>query len=244
MREREELGDELESRLLHADPHRNGQVVLAGAPLSRATRAMVLLHGRGASAQDILSLGHLLLQPPMANSPLAFNQTESADTALVAPQAAGRAWYPQSFLAPISSNEPWLSSALAKIANILESLEASGLKSHQVILCGFSQGACLAMEFAARHPARYASVLAFTGGLIGSTEPDRSPQAALPLPLDGVPVFLSSGDPDPHVPWARVQYTAMQMKQMGAAVTLHRYPGKSHSVSPEEVLAAQQLLAL
>ena len=180
-------------------------------------------NGRGASAADILSLASPLERPGLA---------------YLAPQAVGHAWYPQSFLAPREQNEPWLSSALERIEQVVRLIESAGLARAQMVLCGFSQGACLASEFVASHPARYAGVIAFTGGLVGPLESD----LRHPGDLDGTPVVLSSGDPDPHVPWVRVQETAEELTRMGAQVTAKRYPGRPHTITGEEIRDARMLL--
>lgn len=217
-------GNVREVQSLAAGPHANQPLLFAGTPLARATGAILLLHGRGASAEDILDLGEGLAGP---------------DVALAAPQAAGHTWYPYSFLAPRRENEPYLSSALARIEAAVNEIEAAGVPAEKIALCGFSQGACLATEFVARHPRRYAALIAFTGGLIG---PPGAP-LAVDGPLDGLPVLFSSGEPDPHVPWARVEQSADLLREAGAAVTLNRYPGRPHTVLPEEVANARKLLA-
>ena len=204
--------------------HRQSQVIFAGTPLPHAQFAIVLLHGRGASAADILSLG-----PGLA---------PDGGVAFAAPEAVGNSWYPQSFMAPIAHNEPWLSSAIERIAALVAQIEQSGIARERIVLAGFSQGACLSSEFAARHQARYAAVLAFTGGLVGPPEQDLHH----PGTLAGTPVLLSSGDPDPHVPWSRVAATAEQLRRMGAVVTTNRYPGRPHTVLAEELAAARSLL--
>jgi phospholipase/carboxylesterase len=206
------------------DPHAADSVLQAGASLETADLAMVLLHGRGGSAEDILQLGSALHLP---------------NVAYVAPQAAGHTWYPLSFLAPRNANEPYLSSALAKIESVVYNLEQSGLGRERIVVAGFSQGACLATEFVASHPARYGSLIAFTGGLIG---PPGSLQSSPPGELKGTPALLCSGDPDPHVPWARVEESAAILSAMGAAVTTKRYPGRPHTVTQEELELARNLL--
>ncbi len=200
-------------------------IVQAGTPLKQAAGALILLHGRGGSAEDMLSLGEAL-----ADSRLA----------LLAPQAPGHTWYPYSFLAPRSENEPYLSSALKQVEEALELARNSGLESSQVALCGFSQGACLATEFAGRNPRRYAGLLAFTGGLIGPMEEPIS----LSGDLAGTPILLSSGDPDSHVPWKRVQQSADLLTSIGGHVTLQRYPGRPHTVLPEELEQGKKLLSI
>ncbi|MDR3741880.1 MAG: dienelactone hydrolase family protein [Terracidiphilus sp.] len=206
------------------NPHAAQPLIFAGTPLAKATSALLLLHGRGASAEDILGLGEAIAP---------------AGVALAAPQAAGHTWYPYSFLAPRRENEPYLTSALARIQVAIAEFEAAGIPADGIALCGFSQGACLATEFVARHPRRYAALVAFTGGLIGP------PGAPLSVdgPLGGLPVLFSSGDPDPHVPWARVEQSAELLREAGAEVTMRRYPGRPHTVLHEEAETARTLLA-
>ncbi len=205
------------------NPHAAGELLHAGASLDVATGAVILLHGRGASAGDILSLASPLEQPGVA---------------YLAPQGAGSTWYPQSFLAPREQNEPWLTSALDRVEQIVRSLQSAGMTRAQIVICGFSQGACLSTEFVASHPARFAGVIAFTGGLVGPPGSDLTHAGN----LAGTPVLLSSGDPDPHVPWVRVQQTADELSRMGAQVTMRRYPGRPHTVSAEEISDARVLL--
>ncbi len=211
-----------------SDPHAAGAVLQAGVPLAEAATVIVLLHGRGGSAEDILQLGSALRLPRVA---------------YLAPQAAGSTWYPQSFLAPRSANEPYLSSALAKVASVVRSAEQAGFERSRIAIAGFSQGSCLATEFVASHPSRYSGLVAFTGGLIG---PPGSLQQLLRQPetseLAGTPVLFSSGDPDPHVPWARVEESAAILRSMGASVTAKRHPGRPHTVTPEELQLARELL--
>jgi predicted esterase len=204
-------------------PHIAQPVRYAGAPLASAKGAIVLLHGRGASAEDILSLGGALQQPELA---------------LVAPQAAGHTWYPNSFLAPLEANEPYLSSALAKVAAVVAEIEAAGIRRDRIVIAGFSQGACLTTEFVASNPARYAGLIAFTGGLIGPLGMDLHHEGQ----LAGTPALLLSGDPDPHVPWQRVEDSARELNRMGAVVEAIRYPGRPHTVSMPEIELARKLL--
>jgi phospholipase/carboxylesterase len=206
-----------------SDPHRDQPVLTLGAELTQATAAVILLHGRGASAEDILGLA-----------------TEMYDErfAYLAPQAAGNAWYPFSFMAPIEKNEPWLSSALVKVGTIVQQAVAAGLSRERIFVCGFSQGACLSSEFVARNPARYAGLIAFTGGLIGPPDADLRHEGD----LGGMPALFSSGDPDPHVPWSRVLESAEQFTAMGAAVKTQRYPGRPHTVLPQEIKSARELI--
>jgi phospholipase/carboxylesterase len=206
-----------------SDPHRDQPVLTLGAELTQATTAVILLHGRGASAEDILGLA-----------------TEMYDErfAYLAPQAAGNAWYPYSFMAPIEKNEPWLSSALAKVGTIVQQAVAAGLSRDRIFVCGFSQGACLSSEFVARNPARYGGLIAFTGGLIGPPDTDLHHKGD----LEGMPALFSSGDPDPHVPWSRVLESAEQFTVMGAEVKTQLYPGRPHTVLPQEIKSARELI--
>jgi phospholipase/carboxylesterase len=206
-----------------SDPHRDQPVLTLGAELTQATAAVILLHGRGASAEDILGLA-----------------TEMYDErfAYLAPQAAGNAWYPYSFMAPIEKNEPWLSSALVKVGTIVQQAVAAGLSRDRIFVCGFSQGACLSSEFVARNPARYGGLIAFTGGLIGPPDADLRHEGD----LGGMPALFSSGDPDPHVPWSRVLESAKQFTAMGAEVKTQRYPDRPHTVLPQEIKSARELI--
>jgi predicted esterase len=203
--------------------HDGGAVLQAGIPLDKARLAVVLLHGRGSTAEDILGLGSAFELPSVA---------------YLAPQAAGHTWYPLSFLAPREANEPYLSSALAKVESIVRSLEQAGFGSERIVIAGFSQGACLSTEFVASHPVRYGGLIAFTGGLIG-------PPGSLHTPageLAGTPALLCSGDPDPHVPWQRVEESAAILNKMGAKVTTKRYPGRPHTITQEELELGRSLL--
>jgi predicted esterase len=205
-------------------PHESQPVRHYGAALKDASAAMILLHGRGASAADILGLAGEFYSPEMA---------------YLAPEAANHTWYPYSFLAPMEQNEPWLSSALAKVASVVNDAVAAGIAREKIVLAGFSQGACLTTEFVARNAARYGAVMAFTGGLIGP--PER--RFEFSGSLDGTPVFFGSGDPDPHVPWVRVEKSAEIFTKMAAAVTLRRYPGMPHTISGAELEEARAMMA-
>ncbi len=209
--------------MITTERHEMLPIVHGGAPLERAAGAVILLHGRGGSAEDILALGRELTDDRVA---------------LIAPQAPGHTWYPYSFLAPRERNEPYLSSALAQVERALGLAQSAGLESSRVALCGFSQGACLATEFVARNPRRYAGLLAFTGGLIGPVDEPIS----LMGDLAGTPILLSSGDPDPHVPWKRVEESGELLTGIGGKVILKRYPGRPHTVLPEEIEEGKKLL--
>lgn len=207
-----------------SDPHNHTPLLTAGPKPEEAAATLILIHGRGGSAEDILGLGEELLK---------------GNVAALAPQAAGHTWYPNSFLAPMPSNQPYLDSALRRIAAIVDDLLARKVPAEKIAILGFSQGACLTSEFVARNPRRYGAAIAFTGGLIG---PPGTPRAYAGG-LEGTPVFLGTSDPDPHVPFARVQETADVFTKMGAKVDLRRYPGMPHTINGEEVDAARTLLA-
>lgn len=204
--------------------HRGQPVRTSGVPPEEAAAAMVLLHGRGASAESILTLADKLGDPP--------------GFAYAAPQAAGHTWYPYSFLAPLEQNEPWLSSALEAVGAVVSELEDAGLDASQIILLGFSQGACLALEFAARNARRYGGVIAFSGGLIGPDTPLRDAAGS----LDGTPVFLGCSDVDPHIPASRVHASADVLERLGADVTKRIYPGMGHTVNDDEIAWARALM--
>jgi phospholipase/carboxylesterase len=206
-----------------ADPHRDQPVRHFGEPLDRAAGVVILLHGRGGSAEDILSLAQPLYHPRLA---------------YLAPQAANHTWYPNSFMAPIAENQPWLDSALRKVEATVQMATEADIPVDRILLGGFSQGACLATEFVASHPRRYAGLIALTGGLIGAPGADLTHTGS----LAGTPAFLGSGDPDPHVPFARVQQSAQVLTAMGASVTVRRYPGRPHTITPEELDFARRLL--
>src|SRR6185503_13929775 len=174
--------------------------------------------------EDILGLAEPLWQPAVA---------------YVAPQAAGHTWYPYSFLAPLEANEPWLSSALARVDELVGELAAEGVSAERLLLAGFSQGACLTLEYAARHPQRYGGIVAFTGGLIG---PPGTPRD-YPGSLAGTPAFIGAGDPDPHVPWSRVEESAAVLERMGAEVRIARYPGLGHAIAADELAHAREIVA-
>jgi predicted esterase len=209
------------------DPHGDGFVLHAGITLEQAEGLVILLHGRGSSAADILPL-HEAIGLDDATPPLAW----------LAPEAAGHTWYPNSFLAPRSSNEPFLSSALARVEAMLELATQAGIPRERIVIAGFSQGACLSTEFVASHPARYAGLIAFTGGLVGPPGSELNHTGD----LAGTPALLLSGDPDPHVPWSRVEESAAILTRMGANVTTKRYPGRPHTISRDEVGLAKQLI--
>ena len=199
------------------------QVLAAGTPLAEARGAVVLIHGRGASAESILSLA---------------GELRTEGLALLAPQAAGGSWYPHSFLMPLDQNEPHLSAALATVGATLAELEAAGIPAGRTVLLGFSQGACLATEYAARNARRYGGVVALSGGLIG---PDGTPRD-YPGSLDGTPTFLGCSDVDFHIHLARVEESGAIMRGLGGAVDLRIYPGMGHTVNRDELDAVRAIL--
>jgi len=206
------------------DPHRDSPVYSTGTALDAARAAVVMVHGRGASAQSILELAHEFAVP---------------DVAYIAPQAVGGTWYPQRFLAPLAANEPYLTSALAKVDAVVSEVIAQGIPAERIVLLGFSQGACLAVEYAARHARRFGGVIVYSGGLIG---PEGE---ALPVPsgdLAGTPVFFGCSDVDFHIPVERVHESAQVMEALGAAVTTRIYPGMGHTINADEVAYTQALL--
>ncbi len=206
-------------------PHQGQPVLTAGVPVQDARAAMIMVHGRGASAENILELVADLAAPGFA---------------YLAPQAAANSWYPNSFLAPIDSNEPWLSSALEVIASLFAQLNEVRIPAERTILLGFSQGACLSLEYAARHARRYGGLVALSGGLIG---PDSTPRD-YPGSFAGMPVFLGCSDHDPHIPKERVQLTAEVLQRMGGDVTMRLYPRMGHTINLDEVRFVREMMAL
>lgn len=200
----------------------HGQRVLrAGEPLNTARAAMFLLHGRGATAEDIMTVA---------------SQVQASGWIYIAPQAAGNAWYPNPFTAPIEENEPYLSAALEMISDLVERVEAQ-VPAHRMVLLGFSQGACLTLEWAARNARRYGAIVGLSGGLIG---PDDTPRD-YPGDFDGTPVFLGCSDIDPYIAKDRVEEAARVFERMGAAVDLRLYPGMGHMVSEDEIAALREI---
>lgn len=186
---------------------------------------MILVHGRGASAADILGIAQ---------------EIGANDIAYVAPDAPGRTWYPYSFLVPLDQNEPNLSAALGTLDAIVGTIVYQGVAHQRIGLLGFSQGACLSLEFAARNPRRYAAIVGFSGGLIG---PPGAPRAYAGS-LEGTPVFLGCSDVDPHIPLARVHETRDTLTALGATVDERIYPGMGHTINHDELAAARALLGV
>lgn len=194
-----------------------------GRPLTEAKGLVILLHGRGGSAEDILSIVPEFHAPHLT---------------YLAPEAPGNTWYPNSFMAPREKNEPWLTSALNTIESTVRSAIDAGVAPDRIVIGGFSQGACLSSEFVVTHPRRYAALLAFTGGLIGPPDADLTHEGD----LQGMPAFFGSGEPDPHVPWLRVEQSAQIVSNMGGIVTLRRYPGRPHTITADELAVAAKLI--
>ncbi|MCW5910376.1 MAG: dienelactone hydrolase family protein [Cyclobacteriaceae bacterium] len=195
------------------------QVIESGTPLTHAKKALIMLHGRGGSAEDIISLASYL---PLEGF------------YIVAPQATNHTWYPLSFLAPISQNEPWLGSALDRVKELSDHIQQAGIAPSNIFILGFSQGACLTLEFAARNAQKWGGVIALTGGLIGDQlEPSRYPGD-----FSGTPIFMSNGSNDPHVPLMRSEQSKQQLEKMNAKVELLVYPGRPHTILEEELKAA------
>jgi predicted esterase len=206
------------------DPHANQPIVRAGAPLETAAAVMIMVHGRNASPNAILSLVPAISRPEFA---------------YVAPAAAGGTWYPHSFLAPRDQNEPGLSSALGVLDALVTSVLARGVPSHKIVLLGFSQGACLTSEFVIRHPRRYGGALVLSGGLIG---PPGTTWDDVTTSLDGTPVFLGCSDVDGHVPKERVLESEAVFTRLGARVKRTLYPGMGHLVNEDEIKEVQAVL--
>jgi len=197
-------------------PHQGQPVRTACEPLDQARAAMLMVHGRGARAEDILSLADELAQPGFA---------------YLAPQAAENTWYPNRFTAPISSNEPWLSSALAFVGDVFNQIREAGILPERIMLLGFSQGACLTLEFAARNARRYGGIIGLSGALIGPDDTPRDYSGS----LAGTPVFLGCSDVDFHVPRERVDQTAEVLRRLSGVVTERLYPNMDHSVNQDEI---------
>jgi predicted esterase len=205
-------------------PHGGQRVLMGVAPLDSGSGGLIAIHGRGGGAEDIMALAREVAPPGVT---------------ILAPQAAGNTWYPYRFLEPTERNEPYLSSALRIVAELIAQLAEQGIPSERVALLGFSQGACLALEAAARNAQRYAGVIGFSGGLIGP------PGTAFEFPgsLEHTPVFIGSSDVDPHIPKERVEESAAALQRLGAAVDARLYPGMGHTVNRDELEAARSILA-
>lgn len=201
----------------------NTEIITDGIPLHEAKKALIMIHGRGAGAHDILSLAkHLNVK----------------DFALVAPQAENRTWYPYSFLAPITENEPSFSNSIEAIHQVVVAIQQNGIEKENIYFLGFSQGACLALEFTTRNPSKYGGIVAFTGGLIG----DKVYEEHYHGNFENTPVFIGTSDPDFHVPVERVNDTETLMNKMGASVTKKIYSNMGHTISQDEINLANELI--
>jgi phospholipase/carboxylesterase len=198
-------------------------IITTGKPINEARKALIMVHGRGAGANDILELAsHLNVE----------------EYALFAPQATNNTWYPGSFLLPVEQNEPWLSSALALLEETIQDIRKQGIEYENIYFLGFSQGACLVLEYVTRNARKYGGIAAFTGGLQGETIDESNYNGD----FEGTRVFIGTGDPDPHVPVERVNRTAAIMNNLNAAVRVEVYKNKPHNVSPDEIDQANSLI--
>ena len=198
-------------------------ILRAGTELSKAEKALVMVHGRGANAEDILTLSQHL---------------DVDGFALLAPDATNNTWYPYSFMAPVIQNEPWLSSALAVLKEVEEEIVKAGISHENIYFLGFSQGACLTLEYISRNAKKYGGAIAFTGGLIGE-EINRDNYKG---DFSETRIFIGTSDPDPHVPTWRVQETTEILKELNASVKVKIYPNMGHTISGDEINEANTIL--
>ena len=199
------------------------QVIISGRPIEEAKKAIIMLHGRGATAEGIIALAeHLNL----------------ADAAIFAPKAANNSWYPYSFMVPTEQNQPALDSALKLIENIVADIVKQGIPLHKIYFLGFSQGACLSLEYVARNAAAYGGVIAYTGGLIGNELITQNYQGD----FQHTPILITTGDPDPHVPLQRVKQSVEILENLKAEVSLRVYKGRPHTIQMEEIQLANELI--
>lgn len=209
--------------MIPVGPHAGQRVLRAGVPVSDATRAVIAIHGRGANADDIIGVAQAIDAP---------------GTAWVAPDASSHTWYPYSFLSPVEQNQPFLDSAISVVGGLLQHLEDSGIPSAKTVLLGFSQGACLASEFVARHPQRYGGLVVFSGGLIGASVDPTAYTGSLAY----TPVFGGCSDIDPHIPLERFEVTGQVLGSLGGAVDFRAFPGMGHTINLDELAAAKTLI--
>ena len=206
--------------------HENQEVIAAGVPLAEADAALIVIHGRGATAQSMVPLARAL---------------NAENLAILAPQAANYEWYPQRFTAPKEQNEPHLSSALNLLSQLVQEVNRAGIPKDRLILSGFSQGACLTSEFAAQKGGRYGGLLIFSGGLIG--EGPTVSEAMYTSSLESTPVFIGCSDRDAHIPLERVQETTQILTSLGAEVTEKIYPAMGHTINEDELVRAREIVA-
>lgn len=198
-------------------------IITAGIPVNEAKKAVILIHGRGASAADILSLA---------------NHFEINDAALFAPQATNNSWYPYSFMAPVKENQPALDSALLILKELVTEIEKAGIPQEQIYFAGFSQGACLTLEYISRNAGKYGGAVAFTGGLIGKEINMQHYKGN----FKQTPILITTGDPDPHVPVSRVEVSKAIIEKMNARITVKIYPGRPHTITKQEIELAKKIL--
>ncbi len=199
------------------------KIFTAGKSLDQAEKALIMIHGRGSNAKNILGLADHL---------------DVKEFALLAPEATNNTWYPYSFLAAVNQNEPHLSSALALLKEVLDKVISAGISSENIYFLGFSQGACLASEFIAREARKFGGAAIFTGGLIGE-QINRNNYSG---DFQNTPIFIGTGDPDPHVPVNRVEATVKQMENMNAQVQMKIYKNRPHTISRQEIEEANKLI--
>lgn len=201
----------------------NKPVAQAGKPLNEAKKVLVMVHGRGGNAEDFVQLSQ---------------QLAVKEFAFLAPQAIQSTWYPHSFLAPVEKNEPQLSLSLSGLSELLDDLDGLGFSSQHIFFLGFSQGACLALEFCARNAKRYGGIIAFTGGLIG----EKINTAHYHGNFEGTPIFIGSSDRDLHVPEERINESAEVLTNLGAQIHKKIYPGMGHTIIQDEIKMAEFIL--
>jgi len=204
--------------------HKNQPILSTGKPLDQSAAVMIMIHGRGASAENILGLSR---------------EFTTQDIAFVAPQAANHTWYPYSFLSPVAQNEPGISSGLATIGQLVSDLNERGIPTEKIILLGFSQGACLSLEYAARNAQCYGGIIALSGGVIGPLGMPRNDQGD----MRQTPVFLGCSDIDAHIPLERVKESTMIFQSLNADVTERIYPGMGHTINQDEIDYINELLS-
>ena len=197
-------------------PHQNSKIITHGVSPEEADLAMIMIHGRGASAESIITLS---------------DEFDTGNIHYRAPQADQSTWYPYSFLQPTDRNQPGLSSGLQLIFDIISDLENQGIAKENIVLLGFSQGACLSTEFVARHPAQYGGIITLSGGLIGESVRKEKYDGG----LNGTPYFVGCSDVDPHIPVERVDESVEVLKKLGADITKKIYPGMGHTVNQDEI---------
>jgi len=205
-------------------PHAGAPILTTGVPLDQARAALIMVHGRGAGAEDILSLA---------------DELPGDGIAYLAPQASGHTWYPYRFLEPLERNQPYLSSALGLLGRLVGAVEEAGIPADKIGLLGFSQGACLALEYAVRNPRRYGGLFGLSGGLIGPPGTRWAESGS----LAATPVFLGCSDVDTHIPAERVRETAAHLEKLGADVDMRLYPGMGHTINRDEIEAVRAIIA-